>query len=916
MENDKIIRDGFYNEDTKKFMLYSNSIYSFEDLYKGCKPAQKTKEENGDELINEKGITNIKYFYNNPHKINFIYKNGKIKEEIYISNMNQFLKINSKICEGKDLKKFISEDNQTFSESNNLEKMFASNYIRYDTPINEKDYEISSQFKKVNSPLSLNNLSLNYDYYLENTKFVDDKNNFFVNTEKRKKLFEFLNNKLKYNNYLALCGLEGIGKTASILAYLKYYKQTYFYFNIKIIDKLLAKKEINTIKKIILKEMYHFIRFEDSEKYYDFLDELLEKNNSAMSIFKKIFEEIKNSVQIIVLDQYKTVFDPNYDLLEKIINLKYSPQLIIISSMNEDDIKKSIILSLKWALKIIKEKPKLDYYYIIDLVQVTEDDLNILTEDEKNLLNEFGNLYIYYYKMKNEINIDPDCDLNLKLKNRFKEEMDKKVHIFYNKSQSNELLKTFITLIMDDYKEKELKDCIELIEYIPFRFFQFNYQNKNIVHFSELNSTDKISFSSSFFYIREYFLNYFHNFIVDKATKEKNKNIGKKTKSDEFEDFFGYFLWAFRGVIKLNKTNIVDYIKINSMIDMDDKYFKPFTDKIKKLKDEESILIFQSDQNAKIFDFGILEKKNKAFNLYLIQVTTKKKSDERITLTKLNDHANYLDGLFMLNLEINIMNNYFCYIFDYNSPDNTSIQYCKKNGIDYFLFDSKKLQLYGNLVLEPLKYHLSVFKYSEELNNSNTINIEKIKFLECQDNLEKEVDETKNFLQKKRELMRKKDFKFDELIELEKYEPLVQNNNNNSVYTNYERKEFIINNYLLSSQFKNKKIFGVSYKKIKNELNFDKNRKENLFELCKKSIEKDEIFQINKLKISNLLQLKPEFGINIVLKIENKIYLFDFIQHKYYDLDNKDEESFDDGKTLFGVGNFYSIIFLDKNIKV
>ena len=234
--------------------------------------------------------------------------------------MNQFLIINSKICEGKDLKISISNNGQTFTENNNLEKMFASKYIKYYIYIDEKGHEIATQYKKVNAPLSLNDLSLNYDYYLENTKFVDDKNNFFVNTDKRKKLFEFLNDKLQDNNFLALCGLEGIGKTASILAYLKYYKQTYFYFSIKTIDKLLAKKEINTIKKIILKEMYHFIRLEELEKYYEFLNELLEENNSAMSIFKKIFDKIKNSVQIIVLDQYKTVFEPNYDLLEKIIN--------------------------------------------------------------------------------------------------------------------------------------------------------------------------------------------------------------------------------------------------------------------------------------------------------------------------------------------------------------------------------------------------------------------------------------------------------------------------------------------------------------------------------------------------------------------------------------------------------------------
>ena len=638
-------------------MLNSSSKTSFEDLYNNCTSEQKIKGVQDNELINEKGITNIKYIYNKPHKIKFIYQNGKIKKEIYIANMKQFLYINSRICEGKDLNTFISDDGKNYIQNNIMKNKYASKYIKYCYfSISAEDYEISTQYKFENDMLSLNDLSLNYDYYLENTNFVDDENNYFLSTDKRKEFFNFLNNKLLTNNYLALCGLEGIGKTASILAYLKYYQPAYFYFNVKTIDKLLAAKETCTIKKILLREMYHFIQLNEAEKYYEFIEKLLEENNSAMSLFKKILDKINNKVPIIVLDQYKTIFDPNYDLLEKIINLNYSPQIIIISSMNEDDIKKSIILSLKYALKFINEKPKLDYYYIIDLVKVSENEINNLSEEEKKLLNEFGNLYIYYYKIKSEIKNNPNFKLNLDFKNKIKEEIDRKIQVFYQKSPSKELLNTFITLILNDEKEKELKDCIDLIDYIPLRFFKFNYNNENIVHFSQLISTDKISFNSAFVYIREYFLKYYHNIIVGREMKEKDKNNDKREKPKEFEDFFGYFLWAFRGAIELNKTNIVDYIKINSMIDMKDEYIEPLNSKVSRLKDNESILIFQSAQNAKVFDFGIIEKKNGMYNLYLIQVTTNKKSDERITITALNDNANYLDGFFKVKLNIDINN--------------------------------------------------------------------------------------------------------------------------------------------------------------------------------------------------------------------------------------------------------------------
>ena len=196
MEDENIICYGFYDKDNKKFLLNSNSKKSFEELYKKCEPTQKIQETNGNILINEKGIKNIKYFYNNPHKIKFIYQNGKVEKEIFISNMYQFLQINTEISEGKDLKTFISDDGINYIQNDSFEEMFASNFIKYCIfSIDDKDYKILFQYKKENAPLSLSNLSLNYNYYLENTKFVEDKNNFFLNTDKRKKFFEFLNKK-------------------------------------------------------------------------------------------------------------------------------------------------------------------------------------------------------------------------------------------------------------------------------------------------------------------------------------------------------------------------------------------------------------------------------------------------------------------------------------------------------------------------------------------------------------------------------------------------------------------------------------------------------------------------------------------------------------------------------------------------
>ena len=533
--------------------------------------------------------------------------------------------------------------------------------------------------------------------------------------------------------------------------------------------------------------------------------------------------------------------------------------------MNEDDIRKAIIISLKWALKISDKKPILDYYYIIELVKVRDTELNVLKDDEKKLLNEFGNLYIYYYKIKNEINRNTKYDLNIIFKNEIKKEMDNKIKEFFYNNQYSDLLDTFINLILNDDKEIELKNCIEIIDKIPLRYFIFKHKDMNIIHFSELNSVDKISFNSAFIYIREYFLHYFHSIITTKANNELNKSNEKNQDSINLERFFGYFLWAFRGVTRINQTNIVDYILINSLIDMKDEFEDSFSSKIKKLNNNECLLILQKDQNEKMFDIGILEKKNEKFNLYLIQVTNKKDSDERITITGLNDNANYLNGYFISKFQIEFQDNYFCYIFNYNDPDTTTIDYCQKNNLDYLSFDPQKLILYGNLSLKPLYYYLPAFKYIEQLSNiERMINIEKIQFSDCKENLEEKLKVTKNFLNRKRELLRSKESKIKEIDDLLIYECSLKNVKKTP--TNYERKEFIINNYLLSNEYKNEKIYGISYKRKKSDIKFTKKEVENLFELCGKNKDIDEIFQVDKLKILHFNQLKPEFGCYIVFK--------------------------------------------------
>ena len=171
--------------------------------------------------------------------------------------------------------------------------------------------------------------------------------------------------------------------------------------------------------------------------------------------------------------------------------------------MNEDDIRKSIINSMKSILYPTTEKPLLDYYYIIKLVEVSKEGINKLTESKKKLLMEFGNLYIYYYKIKELKNYR---NLSTLFKQNIEEEINKKVKAYFNGKDINQLYDIFKYLILNEQKGMKLEDCLKIIENIPLRYFFLKYKDENIIKFSDLDKDCKISFCCSFDYIREFFL--------------------------------------------------------------------------------------------------------------------------------------------------------------------------------------------------------------------------------------------------------------------------------------------------------------------------------------------------------------------------------------------------------------------------
>ena len=190
-KNVEYIYIGYYDDKNHKFMLNSTSKVSFEDFYKIKNSNQVKIDKNNNELINEIDNPNIKYLFNNPHNIKFSFPDGETNE-IYISNMRQLLFINDKIIKKKKYNIIISDNGIEYYKTNDLKKIYASKYIKYTISlINSEDYKKSSSYTDESESLGLKDLSLNYEYYLDNTQFVNNDKNFFSITEQRKEFFEF-----------------------------------------------------------------------------------------------------------------------------------------------------------------------------------------------------------------------------------------------------------------------------------------------------------------------------------------------------------------------------------------------------------------------------------------------------------------------------------------------------------------------------------------------------------------------------------------------------------------------------------------------------------------------------------------------------------------------------------------------------
>ena len=163
------------------------------------------------------------------------------------------------------------------------------------------------------------------------------------------KLTEFIESE---RSFLLLTGVSGIGKTITILEFLRvnFVNKQHCYFHIKGLTKKsnIEKLAVEIVKlfneKRFLKNYIELVRKIEStrnlsiwDKIIMILDYIIEMNNKF----------IKEQKIIIVFDQYKLGFDSNQTLFNIIKEEKYVSHIkfIICSSINEKYVKSNITYS-------------------------------------------------------------------------------------------------------------------------------------------------------------------------------------------------------------------------------------------------------------------------------------------------------------------------------------------------------------------------------------------------------------------------------------------------------------------------------------------------------------------------------------------------------------------------------------------
>ena len=376
-------------------------------------------------------------------------------------------------------------------------------------------------------------LNYNFPYYIkiEETDFNDFK---YYESEERKTFIDYIISHIDYHFYIAICGPYGSGKTVTILKLIMNKARRFFYVNLWTV----SKTNLDELKEIFNYECIKLFKKNIFELNNN--EKLSSEEQNMKEIFKcindfkdkeKIFELISNIISllknmkgkfVIVLDQYSSKYDnKNINIQNIISNIKNSNiKLIICSSINNDDVKNY----LSKSFDIDEESNILTYIYVSPLIRVRNDLIKNESLSFQKLISEFGNLFLYYYLLKEKQRKNKDLDEFLENE---KKNIQKEIQNFY--------------LVENDFmdKNKMIKDIIDIIYFINEKKIFFYEDLQNLIVKLPLKFLEIERQEISVFDLIQYSIRTRNMDLLKKIESYSNEEIKKAfTKSDNITCLF------------------------------------------------------------------------------------------------------------------------------------------------------------------------------------------------------------------------------------------------------------------------------------------------------------------------------------------------------------------------------------------
>ena len=469
------------------------------------------------------------------------------KDDDYIAF--EKISLHNFLSEEYDKKKFIivlKNSNLTFKYYNNfMDYDFSQFEIKYDyknRKITQDKFQIKNVYIKKNI-YKAEDINYYFPYYINIEE--EDFNNFeYYETENRKKLLEIIDKYFDIRQYIAICGPFGSGKTVTLLKLIMTDETVrYFYINlwtistnkIEEIKEILKYECVKLFQKNILELLNKKELSSDEKNMKEILDNIDNFNNKE-KIFELILDIIsllKNIKQyfIIVFDQYSSKYDSNNINIRKIISTieNSNIKLLICSSMDNYDVKNNLSKSFVFD----KELNFLSYNYVGVLIRLKYDFIKNESLLFQKLMYELGNLYFYYYILKE--NTRQEKDLNAFMKKE-KETIQKEIESFYGRENNfidrYKMTKDIIDIIyfINERKIYFYEDLEDLILKLPLKFLEIKKQEIKIIdlknYASETGNNELIKKIKTF---KKEIIE--KTYIISKAKTRffKNENIIQKT---------------------------------------------------------------------------------------------------------------------------------------------------------------------------------------------------------------------------------------------------------------------------------------------------------------------------------------------------------------------------------------------------